>query len=48
VPASEISAAKSIMDFSLKAVELEDLAERVETLERASEQAAEREKGGRR
>ena len=33
VPAAEISAAKSIMDFSLKAVELVDLAERVERLE---------------
>jgi hypothetical protein len=40
VPAAEISAAKSIMDFSLKAVELVDLAERVEELEQASELAS--------
>jgi hypothetical protein len=46
VPAAEISAAKSIMDFSLKAVELVDLAERVEQLEQAA--AASSSTGGRR
>jgi len=40
VPASEIAAAKAVIDFSLKAVELVDLAERVEQLERAAEAAA--------
>jgi hypothetical protein len=49
VAASEIAAAKAIIDFAVKGVELVDLAERVETLEQASEAAAEREKqGGRR
>lgn len=37
VPASEIAAAKAIIDFSLKAVELTDLMERVERLEVAAE-----------
>jgi hypothetical protein len=48
VPSSEIAAAKTILDFAVKGVELVDLAERVEALEQASEQAAEREKGARR
>ena len=48
VPASEIAAAKAIIDFAVKGVELVDLAERVEQLEQASELAAEREKGKRR
>jgi hypothetical protein len=48
VPSSEIAAAKTILDFAVKGVELVDLAERVEALEQASEQAAEREKGTRR
>jgi hypothetical protein len=48
VPAAEISAAKAIMDFSLKAVELVDLAERVEALEQASEPPAALGQGGRR
>jgi hypothetical protein len=30
---SRVSAARSVLDFSMKAVELEDLAERVETME---------------
>jgi hypothetical protein len=37
VPAAEISAAKAVIDFSLKAVELVDLAERVDALELAAE-----------
>ena len=48
VPASEIAAAKAVLDFAVKGVELVDLAERVEALEQASELAAEREKGKRR
>src|SRR5204862_4497344 len=48
VPASEIAAAKAVLDFAVKGVELVDLAERVEALESASELAAEREKGTRR
>ena len=47
-PAVEVGAARSILDQSVKAIELVDLAERVEQLEQASELAAEREKGGRR
>jgi hypothetical protein len=46
-PASEIAAAKAVLDFAVKGVELVDLAERVEALEAASELAAEREKGKR-
>ena len=34
VPASEIAAAKAVLDFAAKGVELADLAERVEQLER--------------
>ena len=45
IPASEIAAAKAMIDYSIKAVELVDLAERVEALEQASELAAERETG---
>ena len=45
VPASEIAAAKAVIDFAVKGVELVDLAERVESLEQASELAADREKG---
>src|SRR5688572_29219747 len=37
VPASEIAAAKAVLDFAVKGVELVDLAERVESLEQASE-----------
>jgi hypothetical protein len=37
VPASEIAAAKAIIDQAVKGVELVDLAERVEQLEQASE-----------
>lgn len=48
VPASEIAAARAMIDISVKAIELTDLAERIETLEQAAEQAAEREKGNRR
>jgi hypothetical protein len=48
IPAVEVGAAKSILDQAIKAVELVDLAERVEALEQASELAAEREKGGKR
>ena len=48
VPSAEISAAKAIVEQAIRAVELIDLAERVEQLEQASELAAEREKGGRR
>src|SRR4051812_4288979 len=44
VPASEIAAAKAILDFAVKGVELVDLAERVEQLEQASATA----EGGRR
>jgi hypothetical protein len=40
IPAAEISAAKAVLDFSLKAIELTDLAERVEQLEQAAEAAA--------
>ena len=47
-PAVEVGAARSILDQAIKAVELVDLAERVEALELASEVAASREKGGRR
>jgi hypothetical protein len=47
-PAVEVGAAKSVLDQALKAVELTDLAERIEALELAAEAAAEREKGGRR
>jgi DNA-binding MurR/RpiR family transcriptional regulator len=47
IPASEISAAKAVLDFAVKGVELVDLAERVEALEQASELAAERESGKR-
>jgi hypothetical protein len=47
-PAVEVGAARTILDQAIKAVELIDLAERVEALEQASELAAEREKGGRR
>jgi hypothetical protein len=45
-PAVEVGAAKAVLDQAIKAVELIDLAERVEALEQASEQAAEREKQG--
>ena len=48
IPAVEVGAAKSVLDQAIKAVELVDLVERVEALELASEQAVEREKGGRR
>ena len=48
IPAVEVGAARSILDQSIKAVELVDLAERVEQLEQASELAAQRENGGRR
>ena len=48
IPAVEVGAAKSVLDQAVKAVELVDLAERVEALEQAAEAAAEREKGGRR
>jgi hypothetical protein len=44
VPASEIAAAKAILDFAVKGVELVDLAERIEQLERAAGAATEREK----
>jgi hypothetical protein len=46
-PAAEISAAKAVLDFAIKGIELVDLSERIQALEQASEQAAEREKGGR-
>jgi len=36
VPASEIAAAKAIIDFAVKGLELVDLAERVEQLEQAA------------
>jgi hypothetical protein len=48
LPGSEIAAAKAVLDFAVKGVELVDLAERIEALEQASESAAEREKGTRR
>jgi DNA-binding MurR/RpiR family transcriptional regulator len=35
VPAAEISAAKAVLDFAIKGVELVDLAERIEQLEQA-------------
>ena len=44
-PAVEVGAARSILDQAIKAVELVDLAERVEALEQAAAHAAEREKG---
>jgi hypothetical protein len=44
-PAVEVGAAKAVLDQAIKAVELVDLAERIEALERAGELAAEREKG---
>ena len=47
-PAVEVGAAKAILDQSVKAIELVDLAERVEALEQASELAADRERLGRR
>jgi hypothetical protein len=46
-PAVEVGAARTILDQAVKAVELVDLAERIEALEEAAAQAAEREKGGR-
>ena len=48
IPAVEVGAAKSVLDQAVKAVELIDLAERVESLEQASELAAEQAKGTRR
>jgi DNA-binding MurR/RpiR family transcriptional regulator len=48
IPAVEVGAAKAVLDQAIKAVELIDLAERVESLEQASELAVEREKGTRR
>jgi DNA-binding MurR/RpiR family transcriptional regulator len=48
VPAVEVGAAKSVLDQALKAVELVDLAERIEALEQAAELAAQREEGKRR
>ena len=36
IPASEIAAAKAVLDFAVKGVELVDLAERVEQLEHAA------------
>lgn len=48
VPSAEITAAKAIIDQAIKAIELVDLAERVEALEQAAEAATEREKGHRR
>jgi hypothetical protein len=48
IPAVEVGPAKSVLDQVIKAVELMDLGERLEALEAASEQAAAREKGGRR
>jgi hypothetical protein len=42
VPASEIAAAKAIIDFAVKGVELVDLAERVEQLEQAAAPAEDR------
>jgi hypothetical protein len=48
VPAAEIAAAKAVIDYSVKAIELTDLAERVEQLEQAAAATAEREKGSRR
>ena len=44
--AVEVGAAKAILDQSIKAVELVDLAERVEALEQASDLAAQRDKRG--
>jgi hypothetical protein len=48
IPAVEVGATKAVLDQAIKAVELVDLAERVEALEQVAEQAAELEKGGRR
>ena len=48
IPAVEVGAAKSVLDQAIKAVELVDLAERIEALEQASELVAQRETGGRR
>jgi hypothetical protein len=42
VPASEIAAAKAVLDFAVKGVELVDLAARVEQLELAATPAEER------
>jgi len=47
-PAVEVGAARTILDQATKAVELVDLAERVEALERASDLTAQWQKGGRR
>lgn len=44
IPAVEVGAAKSVLDQAVKAVALVDLAERIEALEQAAAQAAEREK----
>jgi hypothetical protein len=38
VPAAEINAARAILDFALRAVELQDLAQRIEELEQAEAQ----------
>ena len=48
IPAVEVGAAKSVLDQAVKAVELVDLAERIEALEQASELAAARAGGKRR
>jgi hypothetical protein len=42
VPATEISAAKAVLDFAVKGVELVDLAERIEHLEQATAESREK------
>ena len=42
VPAAEIAAAKAVIDFSTKAIELTDLIERIEALEQTAIASAER------
>ena len=44
LPAAEITAAKSVIDFSVKGIELMDLVQRVEQLEQAAAGVVEREK----
>jgi hypothetical protein len=42
LPASEIAAAKAVLDFAVKGVELVDLTERIEALEQAATSSDER------
>jgi hypothetical protein len=39
-PASRVTAAKAVLEMSIKAVEVEDLAVRIEALEKAAEESS--------